>query len=173
MELKGSCHCEKVSFKVLSHTPAPVSKLLMNKCPLHLKTLTTLLYSSICRKCQGGGGYTINIMGQYKTLEILTGKEYLKGYQAMKDKKKKELGECGSHLYAYDKQWAEWVYPFASAIDTPLPQLDPKTQVYKIMLDSKANWVDVPDPSKEAHAFEAYPDCSIEQWHKDNGQYIE
>lgn len=25
MELKGSCHCEKVSFKVLSHTPSPVS----------------------------------------------------------------------------------------------------------------------------------------------------
>jgi hypothetical protein len=25
MELKGSCHCEKVTFKVLSHTPAPVS----------------------------------------------------------------------------------------------------------------------------------------------------
>ncbi|KAI7866923.1 Mss4-like protein [Mucor mucedo] len=165
MELKGSCHCEKVSFKVLSHTPAPFMQ----------------CYCSICRKCQGGGGYAINIMGQYKTLEILTGKEYLKGYQAMKDKKKKELGgniryfcsECGSHLYAYDKQWAEWVYPFASAIDTPLPQLDPKTQVYKIMLDSKANWVDVPDPNKEAHAFEAYPDCSLEQWHKDNGQYIE
>ena len=28
MELKGSCHCEKVSFKVLSHTPAPVSWLI-------------------------------------------------------------------------------------------------------------------------------------------------
>lgn len=29
MELKGSCHCEKVTFKVVSNTPAPVSKIVI------------------------------------------------------------------------------------------------------------------------------------------------
>lgn len=27
MELKGSCHCEKVHFKFISHTPAPVNRI--------------------------------------------------------------------------------------------------------------------------------------------------
>ncbi|GAA5795909.1 Mss4-like protein [Helicostylum pulchrum] len=166
MELKGSCHCEKVSFKVLSHTPSPCMK----------------CYCSICRKCQGGGGYAMNIMGQYDTLEILTGKEYLKGYQAMKDKDKKELGgniryfctECGSHLYAYDKQFGEFVYPFASAIDTPLPEVEPATEVYHIMLNSKANWVTAPKPGTEGvHVYEEYPDCSLEQWHKQRNKFID
>lgn len=81
--------------------------------------------------------------------------------------------ECGSHLYAYDKKWGEYVYPFASAIDTPLPELDSKTEVYSIMLDSKANWAEAPNANTDKHAFKEYPDCSLEQWHKDNKKYIE
>ncbi|KAF1802923.1 Mss4-like protein [Mucor lusitanicus] len=162
MELKGSCHCEKVSFTVLSHTPAPFMR----------------CYCSICRKCQGGGGYAINIMGQYDTLKV-TGKEYLREYQALRDKETKELcgniryfcGECGCHLYAYDKKWSEFVYPYACAIDTPLPELDSK-DVYHIMLDSKANWVQAPKADEKQHAFKEYPDCSLEDWHKNNKQYI-
>ncbi|CAO3657476.1 unnamed protein product [Mucor hiemalis] len=162
MELKGSCHCEKVSFKVLSHTPAPFM----------------YCYCSICRKCQGGGGYAINIMGKYDTLEILTGKEHLKGYQALRDKEKNELGgniryfctECGSHLYAYDKKYKEFVYPFASAIDTPLPKVNPQSEAYHIMQKSKANWVSV--PSSAQHTFNEYPDCSLEEWHKANNHFI-
>ncbi|CEP14228.1 hypothetical protein [Parasitella parasitica] len=162
MELKGSCHCEKVSFKVLSHTPAPFMR----------------CYCSICRKCQGGGGYAINIMGQYDTLEV-TGKEFLKEYQGLRDKETKELcgniryfcGECGSHLYAYDKKWSSFVYPFASAIDTLLPELDPK-EAYHIMLDSKAKWVAAPQPNDQHHAFSEYPDCSLEDWHKEKGYYV-
>ncbi|CAO3682375.1 unnamed protein product [Rhizopus stolonifer] len=159
MELKGSCHCEKVSFTVLSHTPAPF---------MHC-------YCSMCRKCQGGSGASINIMGQYKTLQV-NGKEYLKGYQGYRDKKTKELGgniryfcgECGSHLYAYDKQYKDWVYPFASAIDTDLPELE-FNQNYHIMLTSKANWVKTPTEN----TFGEYPDCSLEDWHKKNKQFVE
>ncbi|KAI8992374.1 Mss4-like protein [Pilobolus umbonatus] len=159
MELKGSCHCEKVSFTAWSHTPAPFMR----------------CYCSICRKCQGGGGYSINIMAMHDTLKI-TGKEHLRSYQAMKDKKAKILGgnvryfcgECGSHLYAHSKEWAEYIYPFASAIDSPLPELKPEDLV-KIMLDSKANWVSV---TKEGHVFKEYPDCSIEDWHRQNKKYL-
>lgn len=46
MKLKGSCHCGAVKFEVESKTPQPF---------MHC-------YCTICRKTQGGGGYTINIM---------------------------------------------------------------------------------------------------------------
>jgi hypothetical protein len=39
------------------------------------------------------------------------------------------------------------------------------------MLNSKANWCSVPKDNK--HLFEEYPDCSLEQWHKDNKKYVE
>lgn len=46
--------------------------------------------------------------------------------------------KCGSHLWAHDEQWAQWVYPFAGAIDTDLPT---PPHSYHIMLGSKASWV--------------------------------
>ncbi len=48
MLLEGSCHCGAVKFSVESYTPYPYMR----------------CYCSICRKTAGGGGYTINIMGQ-------------------------------------------------------------------------------------------------------------
>ncbi|OBZ80726.1 putative glutathione-dependent formaldehyde-activating enzyme [Choanephora cucurbitarum] len=115
-------------------------------------------------------------MGQSKALEITKGKEYIKEYRAIRDKATHELcgniryfcGECGSHLYAYDKKYADYVYPFASAIDTPLPELE-NTEIYHIMLGSKANWVPAPKHNK----FNEYPDCSLEQWHKNNNKYFD
>ncbi|KAI8968264.1 Mss4-like protein [Mycotypha africana] len=161
MELKGSCHCEKVQFKVVSQTPAPFMR----------------CYCSICRKCQGGGGYAINLMGLKKTLQI-TGEEHLKGYKAIRDKRTGELcgntryfcGECGSHLYAHDPKYEDYIYPYASAIDTPLPELDPQADVYHIMIGSKADWVNVNDNNK--HVFNEYPDCSLEEWHKKNDRFV-
>ncbi len=79
--------------------------------------------------------------------------------------------ECASNLYAYDKQWSDFVYPFASAIDTPLPEVDIESDVYHIMQGSKANWVPVLPSYK--NQFKEYPDCSLEEWHKKNKQYIE
>lgn len=80
-------------------------------------------------------------------------------------------GECGTHLYAYDKEWAQWCYPFASCIDTPLPKMDATTDCYHIMQNSKPDWVPVPKGAK--HIFEEYPDCSLEDWHKQHKQFIE
>ncbi|KAI9273010.1 Mss4-like protein [Phascolomyces articulosus] len=164
MELKGSCHCEKVKFSFISHTPSPFMR----------------CYCTICRKCQGGGGYAINIMGVKDTLKI-DGEEYLKGYRALRDKKTKELcgnmryfcSECGSHLYAYCEEYADVIYPMACAIDTPLPPVDSK-DVYHIMLnkDSKANWAIAPEPNHEKHAFAQYPDVSLEDWHKQNNRFL-
>ncbi|CAO3607143.1 unnamed protein product [Cunninghamella blakesleeana] len=158
MELQGSCHCGRVKFSVLSHTPRPFMK----------------CYCSICRKT--GAGFNINIMGVYKTLKV-EGEGHLRTYRAIRDPETKELcgniryfcSECGCYLYAYDKTYAEYVYPFASAIDTPLPAVD-DADSYNILINSKSEWVSVP---KSDHVFDNYPDVSLEDWHKNNNKYIE
>jgi hypothetical protein len=82
-------------------------------------------------------------------------------------------GECGSHLFAYDKQWAEWCYPYASAIDTDLPVPKPE-DIHRLMLNkkSKCNWADTP-PIDNKRNFSEYPNTSLEDWHKNNHQFIE
>ena len=115
MRLDGSCHCGAVKFRGDSHTPYPYMR----------------CYCSICRKTQGGGGYAINIMGDAATLKV-RGAMHLTVYRArlaVPGAKRKRLSsarrhfcaKCGSALWAWDPHWRQWVYPFASAIDTPLP----------------------------------------------------
>ena len=79
----------------------------------------------------------------------------------------------GSHLYAYCEEYADFIYPMACAIDTPLPFVEYK-DIYHIMLnkDSKANWAIAPEPNPEKHAFSEYPDVSLEDWHKNNNRYV-
>ena len=88
---------------------------------------------------------------QNDSMKII-GKNHLKTYATMMPNSKTGkmepstnirsfCSECGSHLWAYDEQWGDWVYPFASAIDTDLP-VPPHT--VHMMLGSKASWV-LPD----------------------------
>lgn len=81
-------------------------------------------------------------------------------------------GECGCHLFAYNREYAEYVYPLASAIDTPLPEPKPE-DIYRLMLnkDSKCNWASTPDADDKQN-FEYYPDTSLEDWHKTHNQFI-
>ena len=69
---------------------------------------------------------------------------------------------CASALWIYDPRWPEWVYPFASAIDTPLPK--PAENV-EMMLDYAAPWADVPAGRGHTH-FAEYPEESIADWHR-------
>jgi hypothetical protein len=156
MLLEGSCHCGAVRFNVESTTPYPYMR----------------CYCSICRKTAGGGGYAINIMGYAKSLEV-QGEEHVQVYQALvpdgqeegklkpSDARRHFCKQCGSALYLYDPTWAEWVYPFASAIDTPLPK-PPETA--NIMLAFGAPWVSVPRGPRDTH-FQGYPDEAILDWH--------
>lgn len=66
MKLEGSCHCGHVHFSLESAHPYPY-----NHC-----------YCSICRKTAGGGGYAINLGGEFASLQI-TGEEHIRCYQAM------------------------------------------------------------------------------------------
>jgi len=159
MRLDGSCHCGAVKFRVDSHTPYPYMR----------------CYCSICRKTQGGGGYAINIMGDAPTLKV-RGARHLTVYRARLAEpgaKRKRLSparrhfcaKCGSALWAWDPRWPQWVYPFASAIDTPLPK--PPAEV-EIMLDFAAPWSEVPRGRRHTH-FAGYPDEGIADWHRARG----
>jgi hypothetical protein len=159
MQLDGSCHCGACGFRVQSHTPYPFLR----------------CYCSICRKTQGGGGYAINIMGEASTLKV-RGMKHVAVYRvriAEPDTKRKRLSSarrhfcsrCASALWIADPQWPQWVYPFASAIDTPLPK--PPEDV-EMMLDYAAPWADIPKGAGHLH-FREYPREGIADWHAKRG----
>jgi len=152
--LEGSCHCQRVRFRFESRHPYP-----FNFC-----------YCSICRKT-GGGGFAINLGGDFTTLEV-EGEEFMTIYQARLVNADGDSAEsparrhfckvCGSALWVWDPRWQELMHPFASAIDTALPEAPERTHM---MLESKAPWVPVmagPDDK----SFEQYPNESIADWHR-------
>lgn len=160
MKLEGSCHCGAVHFSVESRTPYP-----FNRC-----------YCSICRKTAGGGGYAINIMGEAETLKV-TGMEHVAIYRAARNDsdaceedglstaRRHFCSKCGSALWVYDPEWPQWIYPFASAIDTPLPAAPESTH---LMIAHKASWVPAQAAEHDAK-FDDYPEEGIEDWHRRRG----
>lgn len=153
MRLEGSCHCGAVRFAVEAYAPVPYMR----------------CYCSICRKTAGGGGYAINLGADAATLEV-EGREAISVFHARiggaeSTGERRFCSRCGSALWVYDPDWPELVHPFASAIDTPLPE--PPEQVH-ILLDSKANWVRVDARPGEAQ-HDHYPPESLEDWHRARG----
>lgn len=156
MQLEGSCHCRAVRFRLESAHPYPFN----------------LCYCSICRKTSGGGGFAINISGDYKTLEI-EGREHLRVYRArVKTRDREELqpspgqrhfcGECGSPLWMWDPRWPDLVHPLASAIDSELPIPPERTH---LLVGSRAAWV-VPQTDELDQVFDRFPRESIAEWHQ-------
>jgi hypothetical protein len=156
MKLEGSCHCQAVRFSLESAQPYPFMR----------------CYCSICRKTAGGGGYAINLGGDYRTLQV-EGREHVAVYQArlanpetgdisVSDGRRHFCAVCASALWLWDPNWPDLVHPFASAIDTELPVPPEHTH---LMLGSKASWV---EPQVQAHdrCFAEYPDESLAQWHQ-------
>jgi len=157
--LQGSCHCGRVRFEVVSHTPEPYQN----------------CYCTVCRKTQGGGGHAIVVMGEADTLEV-TGEEHLAVYRAGEaDRHGSTPGaaarhfcrHCASNLFLRDDGAPKWVYPFASAIDTALPVPPERTH---IRLYDKAPWVEVLDTPEDL-LFGDAPDETIEGWHRRTGLY--
>lgn len=156
MKLKGSCHCKTVRFTIHSPHPYPFN----------------LCYCSICRKTAGGGGYAINLGGDFSTLQV-QGEDNITVYHArITDEDSGTIKEspagwhfcriCGSALWVWDPRWPELVHPFASAIDTDLPATPERTH---LMVGSKASWVDLREGENDK-IFEGFPDESLEEWHK-------
>ena len=156
MQLEGSCHCGSVHFTMVSAHPYPFN----------------LCYCSICRKTAGGGGYAVNLGGDYRTLKV-EGEENVSIYRAViKDPEtganKESPGQrhfckkCGSALWQWDPRWPQLIHPFASAIDSELPIPPERTH---LMLGSKANWVEVHAGQKDK-MFDEYPQESLSDWHQ-------
>ncbi|WP_426139812.1 GFA family protein [Pseudomonas sp. DWP3-1-2] len=154
MYLEGSCHCGEVEFSLNSAHPYPYQR----------------CYCSICRKTQGGGGYSINLSGDARSLKV-KGRANIGVYHArireghhvrISGDERNFCKLCGSGLWLFSPEWPELIHPFASAIDTPLPTPPEHTH---LLLDSKASWVEV-----QAHEgdklFDGYPQESIAAWHE-------
>ena len=160
MLLEGSCHCEKVKFSVHSKTPYPFSQ----------------CYCSICRKLNGGGGYSINIMAETSSLKV-EGENSITVYRsAFNDRGVYEedgLGysrrnfckHCGTMLWNFNTKYPDWIYIFASAVDTQLPT---PPEIRHTMVKHKQPWVKIYDDN---HQFDQYPNESIEEWHKNRSLY--
>jgi len=152
MKLEGSCHCRKVNFQIDSKHPYPFN----------------LCYCSICMKTAGGGGYAINLGGDFSSLKVSGGRS-ISIYKATRSNgtglsecERRFCKHCGSALWVWDKRWPMLIHPFASAIDTPLPLPPSRTH---LMLSSKQDWVE-PEIRELDLKFEEYPLESIEEWHK-------
>jgi hypothetical protein len=153
MQLEGSCLCGAVKFSVKANAPVPFLR----------------CYCSICRKTAGGGGYAINLGAKADSLSI-EGEEHITLYHAVIDgeespAERRFCARCGSALWVWDPRWPELIHPFASAIDTPLPE--PPESLH-MMLGSKAQWVRL-DAREGEQQFETYPTQSLEELHRAHG----
>ena len=138
-------------------------------------------YCNLCCKTSGGGGFAINIMGLRKTLEVKKGEDLIRTYQASltetesgksgsADAKSKNVrhfcSNCASYLFITNEEYPEWCYPFASAIDTPLPMPEIR---HHIMLEYKRPWVPIPPFSPSDVHFDFYPESGIQEFHEKHG----
>lgn len=157
MQLTGSCYCRAVQFSVEAYAPVPFLR----------------CYCSICRKTAGGGGYAINLGARAATLEV-SGEENISMFHARIDgeastTERRFCSQCGSALWVFSPQWPDYIHPFASAIDTPLPTAPEQVHM---LLNSKANWIRV-DATEDEQQFDQYPSQSLEEWHRAHGLLAE
>ena len=160
MTLEGSCRCGAVRFSVESHAPAPFLR----------------CYCSICRKTAGGGGYAINLHADRATLKVAGETAVFRaqlddrhGHCTTSTGERNFCPRCASALWMFDPEWPDLVHPFASAIDGELPV--PPSLVH-MMLGSKASWVQ-PEVGPLDKTFEAYPESSLEDWHRAHGLWLD
>src|SRR5437016_5759879 len=104
MRLEGSCECGSVRFTVTSSAPYPYR----------------LCYCRRCRKIAGGVGAAVNILADADTLTVDGAPtRYQQGDAGPVTV---FCARCASALLVELPGWPQWVYPFASALDTPLPE---------------------------------------------------
>ncbi|KAI8927549.1 Mss4-like protein [Entophlyctis helioformis] len=177
--LHGSCHCGRVAFRVDSFTPFPF---MVCHCSNDTKT---------------AGLFCSNIMGEAATLAVSgTDPACHRVYRASKASvgadsspdaaapaapaaepelsthERHFCSHCGTALWAYDAQWPQWVYPYATAIDSPsLPAVAEHDQIHIFVRSRCAFAPAIPHGVPESSRFETYPTASIEAWHRSRGLY--
>ena len=144
MQLEGSCACGAIRFSIHSTAPHPYR----------------ICYCRRCRKIAGGTGAAINILADRPSLVIEgTPRRYRHGDTGPVTA---FCGQCGSALFVELDDWPQWTYPFASAIDTPLPV--PPHRIHMQIRD-RPEWVPTIG-SPEEPAFDENTDESIVDWHE-------
>jgi hypothetical protein len=160
LKLKGSCRCGEVRFSADSHAPVPFMR----------------CYCSICRKTAGGGGHAINLHADKQTFEVegktLVYRAKIEGGHGSRKTSTSErhfCALCGSALWVFSPEYPDLLHPFSSAIDSELPR--PPSLVH-MMLGSKALWVE-PQIGPDDQCFDAYPDKTLEDWHRLHNLWID
>jgi hypothetical protein len=148
MQLAGSCFCGAVRFTVDSTTPYPYRR----------------CYCARCRKTAGGTGAAANILAQASTMRV-DGADALTEYAGPDTTRTRFCSVCGSALYLTIDAAPDFVYPFASAVDTPLPE--PPERVHVFTAEAPA-WARPPS-SPDDYATERNTRESIADWHRRHG----
>jgi hypothetical protein len=148
MQLAGSCFCGAVRFMVETGTPYPYRR----------------CYCARCRKTAGGTGAAANILAQASTLAV-DGADALTEYAAPDTTRTRFCSLCGSALYLTIDAAPDFVYPFASAVDTPLPE--PPERVHVFTAEAPA-WAR-PPVSPDDYTTERNTRESIADWHRRHG----
>ena len=145
MQLAGSCFCGAVRFTVDSRTPYPYRR----------------CYCARCRKTAGGTGAAANLLAQASTLNV-EGADALTEFAAPDTTRTRFCSRCGSAVYLTIDAAPDYVYPFASAIDTPLPE--PPERVHVLTAEAPA-WA-TPPTSAQDLVVERNTRESIDEWHR-------
>lgn len=148
MQLAGSCFCGAVSLTVETTTPYPYRR----------------CYCARCRKTAGGTGAAANVLAQSSTLRV-EGGEHLTEFAAADTTRTRFCSRCGSAMYLTIDAAPDFVYPFASAIDTPLPE--PPERVHVFTSEAPA-WARPPS-GRDDLTVERNTNESIEGWHRRKG----
>lgn len=148
MQLAGSCFCGAVRFSVESSTPYPYRR----------------CYCARCRKTAGGTGAAANLLAQASTLDV-EGADALTEYAAPDATRTRFCSRCGSALFLTLDAAPDFVYPFASAIDTPLPEPPERVHVFTAEAPGWAR----PPSSHDDYATERNTRESIVEWHRRHG----
>lgn len=145
MQLTGSCFCGAVRFTVETRTPYPYRR----------------CYCARCRKTAGGTGAAANVLAQASSLQV-DGADALTEYAAPDATRTRFCSRCGTALYLTMDAAPDFVYPFASAVDTPLP--DPPERVHVFTAEAPL-WARPPSTSQD-FSTERNTRESIADWHR-------
>lgn len=149
MKLEGSCDCGRIRFSVRSSAPDPYR----------------VCYCRRCRKTAGGVGAAINILADADSL-VVEGELVPKAYAASAGLTVRFCPECASALFIELAGWPQWVYPFASAVDSTLPS--PPNRVH-IQWAERVGWSPILPADGDA-VFERDTPESILEWHERMGR---
>lgn len=71
-------------------------------------------------------------------------------------------------LWLYDPTFPDLVHPFASSVDTELPEAPNMVCIFESEKPAWAKW-----PKGQKTVYKEYLDQSLEDWHRLNGVYVD